>query len=147
MHNGRTPLYIFDGESVTSQRHYREMILDHVRIFRVTVDSDFLFMDDNEHPHRSVEVSATLQSENILRTQWHVYSPDLTPIEHAWDALGRRVAQRTFLPRAVQELKTAFREMLGQYFQELLDSLVKIMGTATIRTLVYVVTHICITLT
>ncbi|GFV18655.1 hypothetical protein TNCV_1417231 [Trichonephila clavipes] len=75
MHNGRTPLHNFDGESVTSQRHYREMILDHVRIFRVTVDSDFLFMDDNEHPHRSVEVSATLQSENILRTQWHV-SPD-----------------------------------------------------------------------
>ncbi|GFX68429.1 hypothetical protein TNCV_3998611 [Trichonephila clavipes] len=54
-------------------------------------------MDDNTRPHRNVEVSDTLQSENILRMQWPAYSPDLILIEHVYDALGRRIAQRTIL--------------------------------------------------
>ncbi|GFX75790.1 uncharacterized protein TNCV_2237621 [Trichonephila clavipes] len=69
----------------------------------------FLLMDINTRPHRSVEVSATLQIENILLMQRPAYSPGLNPIEHDWDALGRRVAQRTIPPRTVQELKTALR--------------------------------------
>lgn len=127
MHNGRTPLHIFERGSVTSQRYCNEIILGHVRLFRGAVGSDFLFMDDNARPHRSVEVSDTLQSENILRMQWPAYSPDLNPIEHAWDALGRRVSQRTNPPRTVQELKTALREEWDNIPQGLLDSLVESM--------------------
>ncbi|GFT61538.1 hypothetical protein TNCV_33991 [Trichonephila clavipes] len=52
-----------------------------------TVGPDFLFMEDNERPHSSVEVSDTLQSKNILRIQWSAYSPNLNPVEKAWVAL------------------------------------------------------------
>ncbi|GFV93998.1 hypothetical protein TNCV_3573511 [Trichonephila clavipes] len=41
------------------------------------------------------------------------YCPDLNPIEYAWDALGRRIAQRTNSPDIVQELKKAMREKSG----------------------------------
>ncbi|GFV29876.1 hypothetical protein TNCV_2083411 [Trichonephila clavipes] len=55
MHNDRTPLLIFDRGSVSSQRYCRESILDHVHIYRGVENPDFLFIDDNMRPHRSVK--------------------------------------------------------------------------------------------
>ncbi|GFU78967.1 transposable element Tc1 transposase [Trichonephila clavipes] len=52
---------------------------------------------------------------------------DLNRIEHAWDALGRRIAQRTIPPRTVQEFKTTLREEWDNFPKEPHDSLVKSM--------------------
>ncbi|GFX09369.1 transposable element Tc1 transposase [Trichonephila clavipes] len=109
MLNSRTLFHIFERGDIASQQYCREIILDHVHIFRRAVGTDFLFMDDNAQPHRSVEVSNTLQNENILLMQWRIFS-HLNPIENAWNALGRHFAQRTIPPRAVQELKPTLRE-------------------------------------
>ena len=35
-----------------------------------------------------------LQQEQITRVDWPACSPDLNPIEHAWDQLGRAVQTR-----------------------------------------------------
>ncbi|GFU27055.1 transposable element Tc1 transposase [Trichonephila clavipes] len=52
-------------------------------------------MDDNARPHRTLAVEELLESEDIItRMDWPAYSPDLNPIEHVWDALGRRIAAR-----------------------------------------------------
>ncbi|GFU11679.1 transposable element Tcb1 transposase [Trichonephila clavipes] len=56
--------------------------------------AEFLFMDDNGRPHRTNIVDECLQSEDITRMDWPAYSPDLNPIEHVWDMLGRRIAAR-----------------------------------------------------
>ncbi|GFV88433.1 DDE_3 domain-containing protein [Trichonephila clavipes] len=67
MHNGRTPLQIFERESVTSQQYCGKIILDHIRIFRCAVGPDFfVYGRDNAWAHRSIEVSDTLQSKNTL---------------------------------------------------------------------------------
>ncbi|GFT17412.1 uncharacterized protein TNCV_4806781 [Trichonephila clavipes] len=45
---------------------YRDVILEqHVRLFRGTMGAEFLFMDDNPHPHRANIVDECLQSEDI----------------------------------------------------------------------------------
>jgi transposase len=51
-------------------------------------------MDDNARPHRSRAVSAYLQSKAVTSVPWQAMSPDLNPIEHIWDMLGRRIQAR-----------------------------------------------------
>lgn len=92
MHNTRTLFHICDGNKVTSQRYCTEILLDPVSLFRSADGQDFLFTDDNAHPHRTTEVSDTLAREDIQRMTWLTYSPDFNPIENAGDALDKRIA-------------------------------------------------------
>ncbi|GFU19747.1 transposable element Tcb1 transposase [Trichonephila clavipes] len=89
----RTDLHV---QSITMAGHiYRDVIGEqHVRLFQGAMDAEFLFMDDNARPHGVNIVDECLQSEDITRMDWSAYSPDLNPIEHVWDMLGRRIATR-----------------------------------------------------
>ncbi|GFX71503.1 transposable element Tcb1 transposase [Trichonephila clavipes] len=89
----RTDLHV---QNVMMTVHiYRDVILEqHVRLFRGTMGAEFLSMDDNARPHRANIVDECFQSEDIPRMDWPAYSPDLNPIEHVWDMLGRRIAAR-----------------------------------------------------
>ena len=49
--------------------------------------------------------------------------PDLNPIEHAWDLLGRRLRVRPVLPRNLSELKSATIEEWEGIPQELIQNL------------------------
>ncbi|GFX87993.1 transposable element Tc1 transposase [Trichonephila clavipes] len=54
----------------------------------------FVFMNDNARPHRIADIQHLLESEDIVRRDWSAFTSNLNPIEHAWDALGRRFAAR-----------------------------------------------------
>ncbi|GFU54671.1 transposable element Tcb1 transposase [Trichonephila clavipes] len=66
--------------------------------------AEFLFMDDNTRPHCANIVDECLQSEDIPFMDWPAYSPDLNPIGHVWDMLGRRIAARQHPPTCLPEL-------------------------------------------
>ncbi|GFT16605.1 transposable element Tcb2 transposase [Trichonephila clavipes] len=124
MLNGQTELQIFDRGSVIGDRYCEEVLLPHVRLFRGAIFPDFLFMDDNARPHRTLAVEELLESEDITRMDWPAYFPDLNPIEHVWDALERRIAARLQHPENTQQLKQMLIEEWALLPQEMLHQLI-----------------------
>ncbi|GFV28967.1 transposable element Tc3 transposase [Trichonephila clavipes] len=119
----RTDLHV---QSVTMTGHiYRDVMLEqHVRLFRGAMGAEFLFMDDNVRPRHANIVDECLQLEDISRMDCTAYSPDLNPIEHAWDMLGRRIGTRLPLPTSLPELR---RELLDEWCnvpQDHIDNLI-----------------------
>ncbi|GFW94624.1 transposable element Tcb1 transposase [Trichonephila clavipes] len=132
----RTDLHV---QSITLIGHiYRDVILEqHVRLFRVAMGAEFLFMDDNvrlfmddnvrlfmDDNVRTNIVDECLQWEDITRMDWPAYSPDLNPIEHVWDMLDRRIAARQSPPTCVTELRRALLDGWYNILQDQIDNLI-----------------------
>ncbi|GFT10634.1 transposable element Tcb1 transposase [Trichonephila clavipes] len=84
----RTDLHV---QSVTMTGHvYRGVILEqHVRLFRGAMGAEFILWMTT--PDLRI-VDECLQSDDITRMDWPAYSPNLNPIGHVWDMLGRQIA-------------------------------------------------------
>ncbi|GFY36473.1 transposable element Tcb1 transposase [Trichonephila clavipes] len=119
----RTDLHV---QSVTMTGHiYRDVILkQHVRLFRGAIGAEFLFMDDNTRPHRANIVDECLQSEDITRMDWPAYSPDLNPIEHVRDMLGRRIAVHPPPPTCLSDLRRALLDEWRNIPQDQITNLI-----------------------
>ena len=48
-------------------------------------------MDDNARPHRARIVREFRQQQAIDTFQWPAMSPNMNPVEHAWDFIDRKV--------------------------------------------------------
>ncbi len=57
-------------------------------------DHHLMLQHDNARPHVARICSQFLEAENIPVLAWPAYSPDMSPIEHVWDALERHIRQR-----------------------------------------------------
>ncbi|GFT41165.1 transposable element Tcb1 transposase [Trichonephila clavipes] len=99
-----------------------------VRLFRGAMGAEFLFPDDNARPHRANIVDECFQSEDITRMDWPAYSPDLNPIKHVWDMLGRRIADRQPPPTCLPELR---RALLDEWWPRLCKACIASSGRHT----------------
>jgi hypothetical protein len=69
-----------------------------------------MFQHDNAQPHVARICTQFLEAENVPVFPWLAYSPDMSLIEHVWDALDQRVQQRVPVPTSIQQLSTAIEE-------------------------------------
>ncbi|GFX64176.1 transposable element Tc3 transposase [Trichonephila clavipes] len=84
-------------------------------------------MDNNALFHRAVLIDDFLETENIQRMSWPANSPDLNPIVHVWDMLGRQTAALSHPPSSVTELKRALQEAWNCLSPQLIHHLIASM--------------------
>jgi transposase len=77
-----------------------------------------LYMYDNTRPHRSKAVTTYLQREAMTYVPWLAMSPDLNPIEHIWDMLGRRILAREPPVQNIRQLEAALHREWQQLSQQ-----------------------------
>ncbi|GFU27506.1 transposable element Tcb2 transposase [Trichonephila clavipes] len=104
----RTDLHIIRNGTLTGRRYADEILRLHVIPYAGAIGDSFVFQDDNARPHRARLVENMLEAETTQRMEWPAYSPDLNPIEHVLDMLGRRIAARPRQPATVETRRLHF---------------------------------------
>ena len=66
---------------------------------------DFVFQDDNSYPHRTHIVLDFLEYQGVEHMEWPKMVPDLNPIEHLWDQIGRQVAAHVEYESTLEDLR------------------------------------------
>ncbi len=100
----RTRVHFIDG--ILNAQRYRDKILKPI-VVPFILDHHLILQHDNARPHVARICTQFLEAENIPVLEWPAYSPDMSPIEHVWDALDRRIRRRVPVPANIQQLRTA----------------------------------------
>lgn len=109
-YDGKTELHILVERSLNANSYITDILQEYVVPFAPFIGDNFILMHDNARPHVARCVGEYLLEVGIEVMDWPAWSPDMNPIEHAWDELGRRVRSRVSLPQTLNDLKTALRE-------------------------------------
>ncbi|GFT21037.1 transposable element Tcb1 transposase [Trichonephila clavipes] len=125
--DGRTDLYIIRDGPLTARRYREEILRPIVVPYAAAIGDDYILMDDNCRPHRANLLEDFLFEKGIVRMEWPACSPDMNPIDHAWDALGKRVAGRQPPPKTLQELERFLLEEWDRMPQLVINSLIESM--------------------
>ena len=88
---------------------YRDEILRPVAVPFVQ-QLHLIFQQDNARPHVARVCQDFLANNNINPLDWPRCSPDLSPIEHLWDEMDRRVRGRRNAPATLDQLMAALLE-------------------------------------
>ena len=96
--HGRTYLAFVNG-TLNAQKYRQDILACHVvQFIRANGGT---FQQDNARPHVARDNTDNLRRNNIGMLPWPALSPDLSPKEHLWDQLDRRVRKRQQQPQAL----------------------------------------------
>ncbi|CAH1996830.1 unnamed protein product [Acanthoscelides obtectus] len=108
-YGSRSPLIFIRG-NMNAQRYIHEVLEPHLLPYLDTL-ADPTSQQDNARPHVARVTIDFFQHNDVTLLPWPPRSPDLSPIEHVWDMMGRRLLN---LQRSPQTLE-AHREETGRY--------------------------------
>ena len=106
-HGLKLPLIVIAGNLTCVRYNYE--ILRPVAVPFVQ-QHHLIFQQDNARPHVARDCQDFLANHNINPLDWPLYSPDLSPIEHLWDNMNRRVMGRRNALATLDQLRAALLE-------------------------------------
>ncbi len=120
----QTQVHFIDG--ILNAKRYHDEILRPIFVPFIH-DHHLMLQHDNVRPQVTRICTQFLEAENIPVIAWPAYSPDMSPIEHDWDALDWRVRQRVLVPANNQQLRTAIEEEWTNIPQATINNLINSM--------------------
>lgn len=98
-------LVVIDG--IMDQYMYLDILRNNLKssVDKLSLGSSFIFQQDNDPKHTAKRVKEWLIHNVPKQLHTPPQSPDMNPIEHLWDEIGRKI--RTHNVRNKQQLKNA----------------------------------------
>ena len=104
--HGRTPLVVVAG-NLTGMRYQDGIVQPYVIPFIQAQTNNVTFRQDNARPHVARVVHDYLTQQNVDLLPWPAVSSDLSPIEHVWDEMERRLRHLPNQPVMLAEMGPA----------------------------------------
>jgi hypothetical protein len=123
--HGKTPLVVVAG-NLTGMRYRDEIVQPYVIPF-IQAQANVTFQQDNARPHVARVVRDYLTQLNVDVLPWPAVSPDLSPIEHVWDEMERRLRHLPNQPVMLAEMGLALIRIWNNIPQALFNNLVRSM--------------------
>jgi transposase len=89
--------------------------------------TDMVFQQDNDPKHRSTRATKWLGESGFTIMKWPAQSPDLSPIEHLWSYLKRRLDEYEIPPSSQNELWQRCEEEWEKIPKEVCQNLIESM--------------------
>ena len=89
------------------------------------LEDDYIFQQDNASCHTAKSTKSWMARNSIRLLDWPAQSPDLNPIEHLWDGLGRQLGSRAFSNnnQLWQHLQEQWKLLSRLYISKLVESM------------------------
>ena len=130
-YNIRSRLLRTEG-NLNSNRHIRE-VLQPEGLPLLQTAPHAIFQQDNARPNVARIVLAFFQRRWVSLLPWPARSPDMSPIKHIWDMVGRRLIHQgppaPTLDALWTRIQTAWRDISQEDIQGLLDSMPRRIAT------------------
>jgi len=88
---------------------------------------EVIFQQDNDPKHTSKKAKKWMEDNNIILLDWPAQSPDLSPIEHQWVHLKRKLGEYPTPPKGVWEIWERVVEEWNEIAPEVCQNLIESM--------------------
>ncbi|CAH1967750.1 unnamed protein product [Acanthoscelides obtectus] len=120
-YGSRSPLIFIRG-NMNAQRYIHEVLEPYLDTL-----ADRTFQQDNARPHVARVTIDFFQHNDVTLLPWPPRSPDLSPIEHVWDMMGRRLLNLQRPPQTLEALREELVVAWNEIPQEDIDHLIRSM--------------------
>ena len=115
----KSPLVVIEG-NMTALRYIAQVLRPTLLPLLAQHRDVITFQLDNARPHTARITMAFLGEHGVNVLPWPAYSPDMSPIEHLWDQLGRPLTRPQLIPqdsirRLIRSMRRRCRACVAQH--------------------------------